>query len=501
MVFKIAEICKQYGDNVVLDNITLNLVGGRIHGILGYNGAGKSTLAKIIGGVLQMDSGHMWLDNTECVNWDVRKAMQQGVFLVDYHSTLLSELTVRENMLYGLNSIKKPKPLGVIWNEKRMLKKLQEELDHYDIQCRMDWQVSQISTSMRNILELLRVKLFSPKVVVVDEIDVNVNEDCRDKIREIIRDMANDGAAVLYISHQIQRVMDISDDISAILDAHLVETIEVSKMRPENVIDMLFRITNEHPPKTIVKPQAKILEMRDISNNIIRNFSLYVREGEIVGVVGLEKEGPASFGDLLFTDHFHPKRSGTIYFREKELNLVTPQDAMKAGIIFLDSNVIDQYLFPGKTVRENMLPFAIRVKCRDTAEQTRICESYLKKLSIKAKPEDKIETLSTGYQKKVLIARNILSEGEVFIFASPTDNIDTVSKIDIYNIMNELKMRGRGIILISNDYHEVAGICDVIVVVEEGEIVRKFQNYTMHEKELMAGSGLEADEKEQRSEN
>ena len=491
MVFKISEICKQYGDNIVLENISLELQGGKVHGILGYNGAGKSTLGKIVGGVIQKDSGHMHLDRMECSNWDVRRAMRSGVFIVDYHSTLLPELTVRENMLYGLNSIKDGNLLSVIRNKKKIVQRLKSELEHYGLECNMDWQISQVSNSMRNILELLRIKLFSPKVVVVDEIDANVNEFFRERIKKIIRDMAEDGVAVLYISHQIQRVMEISDEISAIMDAHLVETVKVADMKPENVIDMMFKITNEHPPKTIVKPQAKILELKHISNNVISDFSLYVREGEIVGVVGLEKEGPASFGELLFSDKYHPKQGGDVLFREKEISLVTPQDAMKAGVIFLDSNVIDQYLFPGQTVRENMLPFAIRVKCRDLETQTKICQSYLDKLSIKAKPEDKIEHISTGHQKKILIAKNILSEGEVFIFANPTDNIDTVSKIDIYNIMNELKMRGRGIILISNDYHEVAGICDVIVVVEDGKVVRKFNNYALHEKELIAWSGQE----------
>ena len=478
MEFQISAVNKQYGDHGILENVNLTIFGGEIHGIVGYNGAGKSTMAKIMAGMIQKDSGKLLIDQVEMKEWDVHRAMRRGVFYVDSRTTLLPKLSVRENMLYGLNSVSHIWPFGIMRNRKWMERELDASIRRFGLECRPESSVGELSNSVREVLELLRAKMFHPRVLLIDELDSNVNHRCQEIIWQLVREMRDYGTAIMYISHQVNQVLEVSDRISVLMDAHIVETIRNDREHPESMFDMMFRMVKERPPKTIVAPQAKLIEFSHISNSRLKDFSMYVREGEIAGVMGLEKEGMASIESILF----HQYHKGKVYYRESEVKIETPKDAVDSGIVFLNANVMEDYLFSGRTVMENMLPYMLRVKCRDLQKQREICQVYLDKLSIDVAPEDIIDHVSSGYQKKILIARNILAEGELYIFNNPTDNIDVVSKIDIYNIINELKRRGNGIILVSDDYHEIAGISDVIIVVKGGEIVRKYYNFSTDEK-------------------
>ena len=478
MLFQVTGISKQYGEQLILENVSLDILGGEIHGIVGYNGAGKSTMARIMAGIIQRDSGKILFDHIEVKDWSVRKALRAGVFYVDTHSTLLPELSVLENMLYGLNNAKRSIFSLILRNQKWIERELNANIQQYGLECRAKSEVASLSTSEKRVLELLRVKMFHPRVLLIDEVDSNVNERYQKIMWQIIQEMRDGGTAVLYISHQVNQIIEVSDRISVLTDAHIVETIDNDRDHPESVFDMMFRMEKERPPKTNITPQAKLIEFSNITNSKLRDFSMYVREGQIVGVLGLEKEGPASMEAVLFSQH----HKGHVYYREKEIKITTPKDAMDAGIVFLNANEMENYLFYGRTVVENMLPYMIRVKCRDLDKQRELCQIYLDKLSIEASPDDLIEHVSSGYQKKILIARNILAEGELYILNNPTDNIDVISKIDIYNIINELKRRGNGIILVSNDYHEIAGISDMIIVVKGGRVVRKYQNFAADDK-------------------
>lgn len=484
MVFQLNHIQKQFDENLILEDVSLVIEEGTIHGMIGYNGAGKSTTAKIIGGVCSYDAGEIVIDGKVIKEWNVTVAMKHGVYFADNHSTLLPELTIMENMLYGLNSMSKCGTLGFIVGRNKIKKKLQHYINRLHLPCKVDQRVGELTNSLRNVLELIRICMFEPKLIVIDELDSSVNKYDKDIIRALMMELKEKNVAVLYISHQIEYALSVSDIISIIMNKHILQTIRTDSREQDSMLEILFCSTVENPPKTIIEPQAVILEMKNIKTGLIDNFSMEVREGEIVGIIGLEKEGPASFEEILFLHKYQNNNKSKIYVREQEVKLIQPKDAVKYGIVFLDANILEKYIFNECTVWENMLPYSVKIKHKSEKVRIKICQDYLKKLHIEAEATDMIESLSTGAQKKILLARNILSEGELFIFNSPTDNIDTVSKVDIYNIINELKSRGNGIVVISNDYHEIAGISDYIIVVQNGKIVKKYHNLTNHEKEI-----------------
>lgn len=479
MIFTIAGISKRYIDNIVLENVSAEIAGGKIYGLIGYNGGGKSTLAKIICGVIESDEGKLFLDGKDCTNWTIKEAMREGVFLVDHYSTMISDLSVEENILLGINFIKRNPLFGTFASRIEFKKKYKKLFKHYGINCDVNLLVAKLPRAMQNIIELIRVQICSPRLVVIDEIDTNIDRKSQKIIDRIIADMALAGIAVIYISHNLDHVLNIADVVEIIVETQLVDTMETSSVDAESIIDTLVRISKEKPPRIIIEPQAVILEMKHIHNNMIEDFSLEVREGEIVGIIGLDREGEASFSKLLFSD------KGKKLFRENEVRITTPQEAADKGVIFLDSNIMQNYIFPDSSITENMIPYRLRTKHLSDELKEGLCKRYLNKLSIYAEPGDKIEQLSTGHQKKVLIVKNILSEGEVYIFDRLTDNIDVVSKVDIFNIINELKRKGKGIILISNDYNEIVGISDVVYIVKGGKTSPKMYNNKRNEKEIL----------------
>lgn len=314
MIFQISGVNKQYDDDIILEDVNLDIRGGEIHGIVGYNGAGKSTMAKIIAGIAQMDSGKIALDHMEQKNWSIRKAMRTGVFYADCRSTLLPELTVLENMLYGLNNIRGNRLFGILLNQRRIERELTAAIDRFQLECAPDSKVAELSTSLKSTLELLRIRMFHPKVLLIDELDSNVNEKYLDIMETMIGEMKGDGTGILYISHQVDKVLQVSDRVSVLMDAHVVETFEREQFQSEGAFDRMFRMMSERLPKTVITPQAKILEFEQVSNSKIRDFSMYVREGEIVGILGLEKEGPASIEEILF----HGLHHGKTLYREKK---------------------------------------------------------------------------------------------------------------------------------------------------------------------------------------
>jgi len=489
MIFTIAGISKRYFDNAVLENVSAEIEGGKVYGLVGYNGGGKSTLAKIVCGVIEPDEGHLLMNGKDFTNWDVRTAMKEGVFLVDHDGTMLPHLSVEENLLLGINFVKRNPFFGTFAHRIKFKKRYKALLKRYGIKFDTGVMGVRLPHSLKCIMELIRVQVCNPKLVVIDEIDTNVDEASLRIIDRIIKDMTDEGVGIIYISHDLERIMKISDVVSIIVETQLISTMDTSSVDAEGVVDTLMRISREKPPRIQVEPQTRILELKHMNNQLIKDLSVEVREGEIVGIIGLNKEGDDSFSNILFNS------SGKKIFRDREVRITTPQEAIDTGIVLLDSNLMRNYIFSDSSISDNMIPYKIRARHLSDELQEEMCRRYLTKLAINAEPDDKIEMLSTGHQKKVLIVKSILSEGEVYVFDRLTDNIDVVSKVDIYNIMNELKRKGKGLVLISNDYNEIAGICDTVYVVKEGKVAHKIHNNKRGEKELL-DICLDMDERE-----
>lgn len=471
IVMELKEIHKNFGENFVLDSITLKLIEGKAYCIVGYNGSGKSTLAKIASGEQSFDHGKIFFEGHDYTQWTTEQAVALGVVMVSESSGLFQSQTVYQNMQYCLIRQKQNGLFPIIFKQKEILKEIEAFIQEYGFQFTPKTQVGDLPHPEKIVVELLRAMLLHVKVLIVDEIDIAMDPKYREIVKKIILGMKRSGTSILYISHKLDMVTSLADTIGILQYPQMIEVEKKNIYQEEDILQILFNCSAERVPKLNKKRGVELLKVEYCEQKKDFYFQLY--EGEILGLTGLGKNDSTLIYNLLFNKS---RKNVNIYLNGKNNNNLEPQTALQNGIVFISSEFMQLTTFNGFSVCSNMLPYNVVCKVRDPKKQYELCQRYINILGIKANPSDMIETLSLGNQRKVFIARSFLSRGDIYIFENPTDSIDGVSKIDIYNIINELKVQGKGIVVISNDLKEVMGISDRILVVQNGNIMGQFDN-------------------------
>lgn len=471
IVMEFKNIHKSFGENLVFDNIDLKLIGGKAHCIVGFNGSGKSTLAKIASGERTLDSGEIFFEGRQYTPWTTKQAVSLGVVMVSEYSGLFQSQTVYQNMQYSLIRQRQSIPFPIISQKKEIMRQIQTFIKKYGFQFTPKTQVGDLINPEKIIIELLRAMLLHVKVLIVDEIDIAMDRKYKEIIKEIILDMKQSGTSILYISHKLDMVMSIADTIGIMQYSQMIEVEKDNINEEKDILEILFNCSAERVPKLNKRRGIELLkvEYREHKKDVF--FQLY--EGEILGLTGLGKNDSALIYNLLFNKS---RKNVNIYLNGKRNNDLEPQTALQSGVVFISSEFMQLTTFSGYSVCSNMLPYNVVCKVRDLKKQNELCQRYINILGIRAKPSDLIDTLSLGNQRKVFIARSFLSRGDIYIFENPTDSIDGVSKIDIYNIINELKVQGKGTIVISNDLKEIMGISDRILLLQDGNMMGQFEN-------------------------
>lgn len=485
MGFTIENISKKYEDNIILDDVSYTFDEGTIYGLVGYNGVGKSTLAKIMAGRVEADKGKIIINDKIESKWDIKEAMSSGVFHIDSYSTLLPKLSVDDNVIFSLNSSKDRSLIKDVLSIRKTIKKFHKLLQKYNIDLDTKIKSRELTFGLRYIVEILRASLNDPKFIIIDEIDNYLSASHKKVIKQIFDDLTKDGTTILYISHNLENVFNISSKILILADNKIAKVIDTDTNDTTGVVESVFKTLKEKPPRINVRPQETILEFQHVSNSVISDFNMYVREGEIVGILGLDSDGENSFNNILFS------KTGLKKFRGEKIKVNSLQDLINSGIVFFNSSNLNDYLFHDSDLVFNMIPYEIKKKRYSNEKESEICEKYLQRLSIKANSSDRVKNISTGYQKKLLLVKSILSKGDVYIFVGLTDNIDIISKVDIYNIINELKRNGKGIILSSSNYDEIIGLSDIIYIVKDGKVKHRIDNHNKDEREILNKSILD----------
>ncbi|MFV0353026.1 MAG: ATP-binding cassette domain-containing protein [Oscillospiraceae bacterium] len=469
-------VSMQFGDSLVLDDINITLEKGKVHCLMGYNGSGKSTLVKILSGECPPTKGHVVFEGKTYPKWNTVQAVSRGVMSISGYASLFPRETVYENMEYSLMQ-KKKGPFPLLMHRAMLKRAIKDFAKKYEIKCTPSTPLMELTNGDRVLLELLRVQLMSVKVLLVDEIDVVLGRRHKKIILQIINEIKAKGVAVLYISHKLDVVKSVADQVSILQYGSTVHFEEKKSFEENDLVEMMFSSTKERPPRMHKQIGAKLLSISP-SHQPKQEISLY--EGEIVGIWGRRVKGEAGLYDLLFgKENIAEVRMGFSRLRPMKL-----ESALDAGIVVISSAMMSLTQFPGYSVLQNMLPYNIVRRVRSDQDRNQICQRYINILNIRTTPSATFETLSMGRQRKVFIARSILSKGDIFLFDNPTDSIDSISKIDIYNIINELKNKGKGIFLLSEDPGEIMGICDRVVTMNGNQIVAQYEATNFSRKAL-----------------
>lgn len=471
MHIRLENIHKAFGTNSVLEGVDVDIKPATVHALMGENGAGKSTLMNILTGLHKMDKGKIFVDGVETVYSNIRESEANGIYFIHQEINDYPELTVLQNIFVGCEITNK---FGFL-DYKSMEKKILPVLDKLGIDIDLNTKIKDLSVGQRQLIEIAKTLMKDAKFVIMDEPTASLMTEEIKRLFKIIKDLKSHGVTVVYISHRMEEIFEICDEITVMRDGISVDTKPIPETSYNEVVrKMVGRDITDYYPEKTNKIKDKIFEVKNLnSEGKFRNVSFSVREGEVLGFSGLLGSGRTGIMRAIFG--LDPLDSGEIILEGKKIDTSNPEKAIKHKIGFITEDRKDEGLVLNKSINDNIIlpvidQFAKNQIIND-GEVHDLVDMLIKRLRIKSETRDDLaSSLSGGNQQKIVLAKWITISPKVLILDEPTRGVDVGAKREIYTLINELAERGVAIIVVSSDLPEILGISDRIMVVHEGEI-------------------------------
>ena len=481
-------ISKSFPGVRALSNVDFTLREGEIHALMGENGAGKSTLIKVLTGVYGFEEGQIVMEGSRTiVNNSPQDAQKNGISTVYQEVNLCPNLTVAENLFIG----REPKKLGMIdWHT--MNKKSTALLKSLSIDARATDKLEECSIAKQQMIAIARAVDMKCQVLILDEPTSSLDDEEVEKLFVLMRKLKDQGVGIIFVTHFLEQVYEVCDRITVLRNGHLVGEYPVKELpRVELVAKMMGKnfddladIKGDHKK---LEQYIPVVEAEQVGRKgSIRPFDFTVNKGEVVGLTGLLGSGRSELVRAIYGAD--KPDGGTIKVNGKEVKIKSPLDAMKLGMAYLPEDRKKDGILADLSVRENMI-IALQAKKgmfhpMSRKEMEEAADKYIDLLQIKtASRETPIKSLSGGNQQKVVVGKWLARNSKVVIFDEPTRGIDVAAKVEIYNLMNELKKQGIAVMFVSSEMPEVMGIADRIIVMCDGRITGELdaRNTTQNE--------------------
>ena len=464
-------VTKRFPGVLALDKVDFNLKGGEVLALLGENGAGKSTLMKILSGVYTKDEGTIQIFGKDVEDMSPKKAQELGVAIIHQELNMCKHLTVAENIFLDREITK----YGVL-ADREMEKQAKEILDKLNIDISPKTIVGDLAVSKQQMVEIAKALSTNAKVLIMDEPTSALTSKEIDDLFRIIKKLKAEGCGIVYISHRLEELQHIVDRVTILRDGQYITSMNFKDTDLEEIIsNMVGREIKEKFPRVSCKKGKKILEVKNLNaGHMVRNINFDLYEGEIVGIAGLMGAGRTETTRAIFG--VDAKESGEIYLEGKEVKIGKPMDAIKAGIVLAPEDRKKDGLSTKLSVRENIALSNLDFLCNklgvvNQSKEIEITDKTVEDLKIKL-PNSEVNagSLSGGNQQKVVVGKWLARNSKVVIFDEPTRGIDVSAKVEIYNLMNQLKLQGIGVLFVSSEMPEVMGISDRVIVMCDGKI-------------------------------
>ena len=454
-------ICKSFPGVKALDNVHFELRSGEVMALLGENGAGKSTLMKILSGVYTRDSGSVEIFGKEYGDLTPKQAQALGVAIIHQELNMCPHLSVTENMFLGRERYK-----GPVLDRRGMEAEAKRILDDLCIDISPSETVGNLPVSKQQMVEIAKALSINARVLIMDEPTSALTAKEIDELFRIIRRLKDSGCGIVYISHRVTIMRD---------GQYITSTNFVDTTMADIITNMVGREIKEQFPRVECQKGEKIFEVKHLNaGRIVRDISFSLYAGEIVGFAGLMGAGRTETTRAIFGAD--PRESGEIFLDGKKITIHTPSDAIKAGIVLAPEDRKKDGLCTKLPIRENIALPNLDLLCNplgviNRKKEDEMCDKVVQELRIKT-PNVEIDAagLSGGNQQKVVVGKWLARDSRVVIFDEPTRGIDVAAKVEIYNLMNQLKQQGIAVMFVSSEMPEVMGIADRIVVMCDGRI-------------------------------
>ena len=481
-LLSIKDVSKAFPGVKALDRVSLEVHGGVVHGIVGENGAGKSTLMKILSGVYEKDSGEITFEGRTIEKTTPVESMNMGLAIIYQELNLVNTMTVGENVFLGRFSDSGGR--SGVHAKARIL------LDSIGCKVNTHKQVSELSVSDKQMVEIAKALSFDSKLIIMDEPSSSLTNDEMAKLIKIIHDLKAKGIAIIYISHKLDEIFGFCDKVTVMRDGHVIDTRDVGDLSRNDMISMMVgrTIENEYPPRPECAGET-ILEIKSIKSRKLRDIQLTLRKGEILGLVGLVGSGRTELVRALFgADKVAAK---SVFLDGKAVEINSPIDAINLGLAMVPEDRKLQGLLLGFSVEQNIsLAVLARLTERgfvNTRKEGAVSERQIKALNVKTPSgKTRIRSLSGGNQQKAILGRWLEMSPRILILDEPTKGIDVGAKYEIYLLMKKIVEDGGSIILISSELPEVLHMSNRVNTICDGRINGEFDPATASADEIMA---------------
>jgi len=487
-------VCKSFPGVKALDNVQLSLRPGTVHALMGENGAGKSTLMKCLFGIYKMDAGEVYLDGQKIVVNNPDEAMKYGIAMVHQELQPVPARTVAENLYLGRFPTKKYGPLQVIDH-----KKMYEDTAYWLKEVKMDFDpkalLGDLSIGQMQSVEIAKAVSHNAKVVIFDEPTSSLSDNEVEALFRIMNDLRDKGVAMVYISHKMDEIYSLTDQITVFRDGCLIGSVATKDVTPEKLINMMVGrelndVYDKSSPKTADYDENEVLlKVENLTReNEFYNINFEVKRGEILGFFGLMGAGRTEVMDTVFG--LRKAEKGTVTMKGNQMGTV--KKAISNGMAYITEDRKISGLNLIASVKDNISIAYMDMITKgkfliDFKKEKEISDELIKKIKIKCSSRDTLAgTLSGGNQQKIVIAKWFMGNPDLLIMDEPTRGIDIGAKAEIYKLMDMLVKNGKSIIMISSETPELLGMSDRVIVMHEGYQTGEFKCGELDQDKLMA---------------
>ena len=487
-------VSKSFPGVKALDNVQLKLRPGKVHALMGENGAGKSTLMKCMFGIYTMDEGEIYIDGEKTEIHNPMDALNKGIAMVHQELQPIPARTIGENIYLGRYPMKKVLGFIKVVDHQKMYEDTAVLLERVHMNFDPKQKEGELSVSQMQSVEIAKAISANCRVLILDEPTSSLTQNEVDALFRIVNELKEEGVAIVYISHKMDEILKISDEVTIMRDGKYIGTWDAKGLTNDFIITKMVgrELSNLYPQRNN-KPGETVFEVKDftsINPKSFRDVSFSVKEGEILGVAGLVGAQRTELMEGLFGIRSHTK--GQIFYKGKEIHISRPKDAIDQGIAMLTEDRRGSGILGVLSVADNISVASLKKYLKhnlyiDDSKVEQLVKDNVEKMNIKT-PSSKtqIQSLSGGNQQKVLVGRWLANDPEVLILDEPTRGIDVGAKYEIYCIIEELAREGRAVIMISSEMDELIGMSDRIMVMCDGRVTGFVEGEDMTQEKIMS---------------
>ena len=484
-ILTLKNITKEFPGVKALDDVTINIERGTIHGLVGENGAGKSTLIKVLAGIYQPNKGEIILDGKPCRFNSPIEARRAGISVVHQEIKLAEPLSVAENMFLGNVQLKN----GLVdW--KGMRRRAREIVEDLGMDIDINAQVSSLTVAKKQIVEIMHAINNNSRILIMDEPSAVLTDRELEVMFRIVKQLRDEGITIIYISHRLDEIFGLCSNVSVLRDGCHIDTIPVASVDRQGLINMMVgREMGQEYPKEVGNVGGTILEVKNLRRGILQDISFEVKSGEVFGISGLVGAGRTELARAILG--IDKPESGEVYVRGKKVHYRTFADAIRDGLGLIPEDRKLQGLVQIMSVKRNTtlvnMKRVLRAGVISSSLEEKLSKEYADKLHVVTPSmETEVQYLSGGNQQKVVIAKWLFQNSEILFLDEPTRGIDVGAKAEIYRLINRMAKEGKTIIMISSEMPELLGMCDRIMVMHEGHKMGELNAAEATQEKIMA---------------